>query len=92
MLLIIKIIVSVKMQMSVILCSHGLLDWFNKTILHCGYQSVNNLMYPGFPHPILKLNVGLSSTFLFEIQNAQDFRRFMNIKEIWKEIFFGNVD
>jgi hypothetical protein len=39
-------------------------------------------MYPGFPHPILKLNVGLSSTFLFEIQNAQDFRRFMNIKEI----------
>jgi hypothetical protein len=24
-----------KMQMSVILCSHGLLDWFNKTILFC---------------------------------------------------------
>jgi hypothetical protein len=27
-----------KMKMSVILCSHGLLDWFNKTILFCSVK------------------------------------------------------
>jgi hypothetical protein len=32
-----------KMQMSVIMCSRGLLDWFNKTIL---FYSVR--VYPGF--------------------------------------------
>jgi hypothetical protein len=36
------------MQMSVILCSHGLLDWFNKTILF--YSILNySILYPNEP-------------------------------------------
>jgi hypothetical protein len=39
------------MQMSVILCSHGLLDWFNKTIMYKVQDS--SVLHDNAAHPFI---------------------------------------
>jgi hypothetical protein len=71
MLLIIKIIVSVKMQMSVILCSHGLLDWFNKTILYLNMRKSCAVLWWTFSHVINIILRGMIKGWWYWYQSRQ---------------------